>query len=101
MHVLQYIENTHEKNAVNSVLKNIHHGVTRIKNDGEVGVRYMKYWEIKENARQEGHKAGLAEGHKAGVLEVAKNLLDILDPATIAQKTGLSEEEILTLVENQ
>ena len=69
----------------------------------------MKYWEIKENARQEGHKAGLAEGHKAGlaeghktgVLEVAKNLLDILDPATIAQKTGLSEEEILTLAENQ
>lgn len=93
MNVLQYIENTDEKNAINSALRNIQHGVTRIKNDGEVGVRYMKYWEIKENARQ--------EGHKAGVLEVAKNLLDILDPATIAQKTGLSEEEILTLAENQ
>ncbi|MBO5088647.1 MAG: Rpn family recombination-promoting nuclease/putative transposase [Lachnospiraceae bacterium] len=117
VNVLQYIENTDEKNAINSALRNIQHGVTRIKNDGEVGVRYMKYWEIKENARQEGHKAGLAEGHKAGlaeghkaglaeghktgVLEVAKNLLDILDPATIAQKTGLSEEEILTLAENQ
>lgn len=91
--MLHYIENTNEKNAVNSALKDIHHGVNRIKSDGEVGVRYMKSWEIEEIARQ--------EGHKAGVIDVAKNLLDILDPATIAQKTGLSEEEVLTLAKNK
>lgn len=76
--VLHYIENTNEKNAVDSALKDIHYGVNRIKSDGEVGVRYMKSWEIEELARE--------EGHKAGIIDVAKSLLDILDPATIAQK---------------
>ena len=34
---------------------------------------------------------------KRGRLEVAKNLLDILDDETIAEKTGLNIEEIKVL----
>ncbi|MBN1037080.1 hypothetical protein DWC20_16215 [Clostridium botulinum] len=37
---------------------------------------------------------GKEEGEKIKALEIAKNLLDILDNKTIAIKTGLTEEEI-------
>ncbi len=51
-----------------------------------------------EGARQAGMRAGMQEGIKEGTREVAKNMLSLgLDPATIAQTTGLSEQEILAL----
>ncbi|KFX56644.1 Rpn family recombination-promoting nuclease/putative transposase [Clostridium botulinum] len=43
---------------------------------------------------QKGKEEGREEGIKQGKLEIAKNLLDILDNKTIAIKTGLTEEEI-------
>ena len=77
----------------------------------------MKSWEWEELARREGredglkegkilgHRAGLSEGLREGLregekkkaLEIAKGLLDVLDIATIANKTGLSENEIIAL----
>lgn len=39
------------------------------------------------------------EGIKEGIKELARNLLDVLDMATIATKTGLSQEEIKKLTE--
>jgi predicted ribosome quality control (RQC) complex YloA/Tae2 family protein len=42
------------------------------------------------------------EGREEGVLIVARNLLDILDDATIAMKTGLSQKEVAALrMENE
>lgn len=38
------------------------------------------------------------EGIKKGKLEIAKNLLDVLDIETISKKTGLSIEEIKKLM---
>lgn len=47
---------------------------------------------------REGHKEGRMEGLKEGLqegrMEVVRNLLDILDDATIAGKTGLSVEQV-------
>ncbi|MDD3304489.1 MAG: hypothetical protein PHP54_06220 [Clostridia bacterium] len=44
------------------------------------------------------HKAEIKtaeeKGRKKGTLEIAKNLLDVLDNETIAIKTGLTLEEI-------
>src|SRR5690625_4108815 len=37
------------------------------------------------------------EGIEQGILEIAKNLLDILDDNTISEKTGLSLEEVKQL----
>ena len=51
----------------------------------------------KEEGREEGLKKGREEGEKQKVIEIAKNLLDILDNKTIALKTGLSEEAIESL----
>ena len=45
-------------------------------------------------ADKEGEKRGLKRGIKQGKLEIARNLLDILDNETIAIKTGLAIEEI-------
>jgi len=43
------------------------------------------------------HERGKIEGEKMKAVEIAKNLLDILDIETIALKTGLSIEEIENL----
>jgi len=45
-------------------------------------------------AKKEGKEEGLREGEKNKAIEIAKNLLDVLDDETISQKTGLSIEEI-------
>lgn len=52
----------------------------------------MQSWEYEAYVREE------SEHTKA--IEIAKNLLDILDPATIAKKTGLNENEVKELIEN-
>lgn len=49
---------------------------------------------------KEGEKKGKIEGEKLKAIEIAKNLLDILEIETIALKTGLSIEEIKKLKEN-
>lgn len=50
-----------------------------------------------QGSREEGRKEGIEEGK----LEVAKNLLDILDNETIVLKTGLSIEEVRKLRNNR
>lgn len=109
--LLKYIEETTIENATNNNLKNIHDMVIQIKEDGEVGVRYMQSWEYESYIRQEsleegkaiglqeGKTIGLQEGAQKKAFEIAKSLLDVLDPATIALKTGLSEEEIHGLLQ--
>ncbi|MBN1069553.1 hypothetical protein DVW02_16475 [Clostridium botulinum] len=47
-----------------------------------------------QKGKEEGREEGREEGIKQGKLEIAKNLLDILDNKTIAIKTGLTEDEI-------
>lgn len=100
--LLKYIEETTIENATNNNLKNIHSMVTQIKEDGEVGVRYMQSWEyesyIRQESLEEGKSIGLQEGAQKKAYEIAKSLLDVLDPATIALKTGLSEEEVHSLL---
>ena len=63
----------------------------------------------KEEARAEGEKIGIKKGEEIGIkkgraegehlakIEIAQNLLDILDDETISKKTGLSAEEIKKL----
>ena len=48
-------------------------------------------------AMQEGIELGKQKGEQAKALEIARNLLDVLDDATIAAKTGLSIEAIKAL----
>ena len=50
---------------------------------------------IRKRARQE----GLAEGEHNKAIQIAKELLDVLDIPTIAEKTGLSQEEVEKLAQ--
>ncbi len=52
----------------------------------------------KEEAREEGRKEGFTKGEIKKQIEIAKNLLDVLDIKTISNKTGLSIEEIKKLM---
>ncbi len=44
-----------------------------------------------------GIKKGIKKGEKNKAVEIAKNLIDVLDVKTISSKTGLPEEEVLAL----
>ncbi len=50
-----------------------------------------------EKGMEKGIKKGMEQGMEQEKINIAKNLLDILDDATIALKTGLSEETIASL----
>ena len=45
-------------------------------------------------AERKGIEKGIKEGEKKKTIEIAKNLLDVLDNETISLKTGLSVNEI-------
>jgi predicted transposase/invertase (TIGR01784 family) len=51
----------------------------------------------KIEGREEGREEGKIEGERRKAIEIAKNLLDVLDDETIALKTDLSVEEIRSL----
>jgi predicted transposase YdaD len=51
----------------------------------------------KEVGKDEGRKEGREEAWKEARRELAQNLLNILDDETIASKTGLPVDEIVTL----
>ena len=57
----------------------------------------LKYYRDLKNSFDTAREEGREEGLEEGVLIVARNLLDILDDATIALKTGLTEKEVAAL----
>ncbi len=59
-------------------------------------IAFNKAWATFD-AVETAKKTGIEQGKKSEKLEIAKNLLDVLDIETIALKTGLSQEEILSL----
>jgi len=50
-----------------------------------------------ELAKEQGIEQGIEQGELNKAIEIAKNLLDVLDDTTISLKTGLSEKEIKKL----
>lgn len=53
--------------------------------------------DLKEEGRREGRQEGERKGRSAAQLEIAESLLDILDVETIAEKTGLTVEQVCKL----
>lgn len=64
--------------------------VCSIKRNEEVGVRYLQQWEEKIMIREK----AMEQGEKKKAIDIAKNLIDLLDVEVIATKTGLSVEEV-------
>jgi hypothetical protein len=54
--MLKYMEETTEENVTNQSLAAVHRLVRDVKNRKEVGINYMKSWEIDEMHREEGRE---------------------------------------------
>jgi predicted transposase/invertase (TIGR01784 family) len=53
-----------------------------------------------DDARQEGVEIGEARGETKKAMDIARNLLDVLDDKIISEKTGVSIESIKMIREN-
>lgn len=65
--MLKYIEETTLENATNETLKNLHKYVEEIKHDEEVGISYMKAFELEKMYREEGMQEGIQQGIQQGM----------------------------------
>lgn len=64
--MLKYIEESTEKNVTNRDIASIQQFVNKVKRKKEVGINYMKSWEIEREILKQGHKEGLEEGRRNG-----------------------------------
>ncbi len=60
--MLKYIQKTTDDNVTNSDIASIHQFVHKVKLKKEVGINYMKSWEIEKMVRDEAYHEGYEEG---------------------------------------
>ncbi len=84
--LLHYMENSVAENACTKELMELHKMVEAVKQDGEVGLAYMKSFEIEEKIRQEGIEEGRLEGRLEGIMSLARRL-------------GQTDEQIIALLQ--
>ena len=70
--MLKYMEETIDENVTNEDIDTIHHLVKKVKQRREVGINYMKSWELERMYREEGKQEGLAEGLEQGISALIK-----------------------------
>ncbi len=73
-----------ERLAYEKYQEDLHYQASMVESSYTIGVK-------------KGVKQGIEQGEKQKAIEIAKNLIDVLDTKTIAVKTGLSEQDIETL----
>ena len=64
--MLKYIQKTTDDNVTNQDIASIHQLVHKVKLKKEVGINYMKSWEIEKMARDEGYHEGYEDGYNQG-----------------------------------
>ena len=67
--LLHYMEDTRAENAVTPELRELHEMVTQVKCDKEVGLAYMKAYEIEQRLLRQGRKEGKEEGKEETLLQ--------------------------------
>ncbi|MBQ8117134.1 MAG: Rpn family recombination-promoting nuclease/putative transposase [Lachnospiraceae bacterium] len=66
MELLRYMADSSQRNVTNSNLETIQKMVEKIKENAEIGVRYMQSWEIRQISHDEGFDEGFDEGYDEG-----------------------------------
>ncbi|MCC8164311.1 MAG: Rpn family recombination-promoting nuclease/putative transposase, partial [Lachnospiraceae bacterium] len=97
---LHYVENTTDQEAQRSDserIRRIHDRVKEVRQNEEVGVRYMQAWEEKCYEREEGREEGRKEGRTEGRKEGREETLVELVKKKLAR--GISAEEIAEVLE--
>ena len=88
--MLKYIEKSTKDNVTNQDIASIQELVNKVKRKREVGINYMKSWEMEELARKqgyaEGHDEGLAEGYNEGYCEMQEKLKQLARRLTEADR---------------
>jgi predicted transposase/invertase (TIGR01784 family) len=107
--MLKYIEKTTDDNVTNQNLATIQQFVDKVKRRKEVGINYMKSWELERMYREEGRKEGLAEGREEGLAEgreegLAEGHKEGFKAATATTvknmlKRGMTDADIIALTE--
>jgi len=83
----------HERSAYERYQDDLHYQASMVESSYTIGVRKGIKQGI-ERGIEQGIEQGMAKGEKQKAIEIARNLIDILDSKTIAAKTGLSVEEV-------
>lgn len=93
--LLQYMEHTTRENAGTEDLQRLHEMVTAVKTDGEVGLAYMKFFELEERTLQRGIKQGRIEGKAEGKAEAILDLLCELGEVSqdVREKVGEQKDD--------
>lgn len=64
--MLKYMENSTDDNVTNQDIASIQELVNKVKRKKEVGINYMKSWEMEELARKQGYNDGFDSGFNDG-----------------------------------
>jgi predicted transposase/invertase (TIGR01784 family) len=89
--MLKYIEETTNENVTNQNLAAMQRLVDKVKRRREVGISYMKSWEIEKMYRDEERALGREEGREEGIYALIK---------TCREFHATKEETALKVVEN-
>jgi predicted transposase/invertase (TIGR01784 family) len=79
--MLKYMEETTEENVTNQSLAAVHRLVKDVKSRKEVGINYMKSWELDEMHRQEGREEGMERLSRLINILIKQNRYDDLSRA--------------------
>lgn len=92
--MLKYLERSIDDNVTNQDIDTIHQLVGRIKQRREIGINYMKSWELEQMYKQEGMEAGLEFGIEA-LISTCQELQVSIEETTskIKQKFTLNQEQ--------
>ncbi len=94
---LRYMQRSTEENVVTAELKHLDGYVRRIKKKREVGVKYMRLWELENMIRKEAREEGLAEGREEGLAEGRKE--GFVEGREEGREEGLAESILILLKE--
>ena len=96
--LLHYMEDTRAENAVTPELRELHEMVTQVKCDKEVGLAYMKAYELEQRLLRQGREEGRAEGRAEGREEKYDMLVSLVKDGLLtfeqaAERSGLSQAD--------
>lgn len=89
--MLRYIENTTDENVTNQDIDTIHQFVKKVKHRREVGINYMKSWELERIYREEGRQEGRQEAKSEGLEQGTSALIKTCQEFQMSKKDTLAK----------
>lgn len=93
--MLEYMQESDETHVTNPDIEKIHDVVSKVRCDKEVGISYMKSWEIEQMIREEATEEGYASGMEAGMEQALReSILDFLrEHGTVPEELRVAVQE--------